>query len=196
MRSLGIAPVVVGVGAGSGIEAAWAWYDPDVFEKLWVDADLDRKVEQLNNYWQLLHRSAMNSGLSQRDAAVQNLNIAMERWWQWKQDYGDAIFRRALSFGFSDWEDELDDYWHPLFHRHVAQLTKAAGRRFEEQLASRGVDPEYLDPSSTVLEDLEEVASKATLATARASRTAFFWPFAVMGVAALGTIWLVTRSRR
>ena len=190
---LGVAPVVVAVGAGSGLEAAWAWYDPDLFQKLWVDADLDKKVEQLNNYWQHLHRSATASGLSQRHPQMQRLNTTMERWWQWKQNYNDAVFRRAFSFGFDDWEDELDDYWFQLFHKHVAALTTAAGQQFQREIEKRGVDPEYLQPSTSVLQELEAVASKASDATAKASRAAFFWPLAVMGAATIGVVWIVAR---
>lgn len=192
---MGVVPAAP-VAAVAAIEAAWAWYDPDAFMALWKDADLDRQVALLNNYWQQLHRSALASGLTMASDSVRKLDQDMAAWSSWKEGYEQAVFRRAIPFGSSGWADQLNDYWFSLFHEDVARIAAEAGDALRRELEDRGVDPRRVEPELSVVDNLIEVSQRAASATAKASRSALFWPLAAIGVFALGSIWVIARAAR
>jgi hypothetical protein len=132
-------PIVITV-AGVAAQLVYAWYDPDFYQQLWWDADLDERTSRLNNDWHNLWRSARSHGFTSADVEMANLDATMGRWWAWKGDLDKAQLRRAfLPFG-RDWDEELDR-WSEAFHRHVLVLTRA-NPEVRAELEARGVDPD------------------------------------------------------
>lgn len=132
-------PVVITVG-GAAAEIAYAWYDPDFYQRLWWDADLEERAGRLNNDWHHLWRSARETGKTSVDVEMRNLDATMGRWWEWKTTFDDALFRRAVPFFGRDWDDELDR-WSETFHHHVRVFTRD-NPEVRAALEARGVDPD------------------------------------------------------
>ena len=141
-----IAPAVWALVAGGGAEAAYAWYDPDLFtKKLWSNAELDERVATLNNYWQHLQR-VVNGRVPPASDAAKQLRQYADGWVDFKRRYDDSIFRRAADpFGLwgakADFERELNDVWAPRF---VDTMQKAivSDSNIQAALARRNVDVE------------------------------------------------------
>lgn len=139
-----VAPAVWALVAGGSAEAAYAWYDPDLFTKsLWSNAELDERVATLNNYWQHLQRSIQGRVPPNSDAA-KDIRQYSDGWNAFRKRYNDAIFRRAMDpFGLwgakADFEQQLNDVWAPRF---VATLQKAiaADSSIQAVLAAKNVD--------------------------------------------------------
>jgi hypothetical protein len=141
-----VAPAVIALTAGAGVEGAYAWYDPDLFTKgIWSNYELDQRVETLNNYWQNLWRAG-GSRINPTSDLGRKLDNAMAGWVDFKQRYDDAIFRRAADpFGLwgakADFETELNDVWLKRFTDLMSAVI-AADPLVRSGLEARHVDVE------------------------------------------------------
>jgi hypothetical protein len=201
MRNVGLLPLAapaVVVAAGSAIEVLHSWYDPNFYQRIWLEGDLEKQVELLNNYFQNLWRSAVSAGLSRSSPAMKRLDADMGAWVRWKSEYNEAILRRWLPFG-RDWEDELKQY-RRLFERNYNDILIAGAERAREELQSRGVRPELLPAQDSAFESaqqaFERVARGASAEFGETARSAIFWPSVAVVTAGIGITWLLVRASR
>jgi hypothetical protein len=193
-RPLGVLPLAVGViAAGSTLEAAWAWYNPNAYGTPFWEADAENKVAILNNAWHHLERTARSVGLSTGDAVMQKLYGDMDQWWQWKVQWNDATIQRWVPFASSrDWDAELN-LWLQKFQEDNDALARVAGDVYRKALAKK-VDPRFLEPSTGVLTKVAQATQKAANTIAEAPRHALFWPS--VGAVAIGIalVWIGSKA--
>ncbi len=139
-----IAPAVWSLVAGGSAAGAYAWYDPDFFTNtIWSNADLDQRVETLNNYWVNLER-VVNGRVDYNSDAARQLRRHLDGWVAFKRRYNDSIVKRAFDpFGLwgakADFEKELTEIWAPRFI-DTMQKAIAADELIRKALESRNVD--------------------------------------------------------
>ncbi len=152
-----VSPTVWALVAGAGAEAAYAWYDPDLFTKgIWSNYELDKRVEVLNNYWVHLER-ILNGRIDPGSAVAKDMRAYVAGWVGFKRRYDDAIFRRAIDpFGLwgakADYEAELNEIWVPRFNE---TLTKAITHDplISDRMKAKGVDVEVYMQRSGLNQD-------------------------------------------
>lgn len=198
---LGLVPAVIGVGVA--MEAAWAWYDPDLFTDIWLEADQEQQIINLNNWWAGLESTARQT-LPPGDAAWDRLNGDIDAFNAWRSQYNDAILRRWLPGG-RDWDAELS-VWFERFRETSSLVAEAGGREAERQMQRRGIDPRMLPEQDKGLieeakEALEQTIEKAGEAAGEAAGGAgkdigrgLLWPALALGASAGLLIFLATRE--
>lgn len=198
--NLGLVPAVIG--GAVAIEAAWAWYDPDVFMDVWVDADQEQQIISLNNWWAGLESTARKT-VPPGDAVWDRLNGDLDAFNAWRSQYNDAILRRWLPGG-RDWGDELT-VWFEKFRETSSLVADAGGREAERQMQRRGIDPRLLPPEDKgfleqAQEALDQTIEKAGEAAGEAAGGAgqnigkgLLWPALALGASAGLLIFLATR---
>jgi len=188
-------PWVVGTAVGgAAIQAGLAVSDPDLFLALWKEANTDQRVELLNNYYQSLERSARSAGLSYGDTAYRRLDADLGAFWSWRGRYNEAIFRRAMPFGGSSWEDELD-VWRDKWEERRKEIAAAVGRKeLEAQMQARGVDPRFVERPEGFLEQIQRGAEGAAQTIKAGTRSALFWPVVGASVFGLSLVWFAASS--
>lgn len=201
LRGVGILPLavpVIVVAAGSALEGLHAWYDPQFYERIWLEGDLEKQVELLNNYFQNLHRSAVAAGLDRRIPAMVRLDADMGAWWNWKEAFNEAILRRWLPFG-REWDEELTEY-RRLFDEDYREILRVGAEKVRQETISRGVRPELLPNQDSAFESaqaaLERMARGASEEFGETARSAIFWPSIAVGAAAITVTWLLVRASR
>lgn len=201
LRNVGVLPLavpVIVVAAGSALEGLHAWYDPQFYERIWLEGDLEKQVELLNNYFQNLHRSAVAAGIPRTSPVMVQLDADMGAWWNWKQDFNEAILRRWMPFG-RDWDDELTEY-RRIFEQNHRDVLRVGAEKVRAEALSRGVRPELLPNQDSAFESaqqaLERMASSASAEFGETARSAIFWPSIAVGAAAITITWLLVRASR
>lgn len=129
------------------VGAATSWWSADLFTKGFYSArSTDEKIELLNNYWQLLWRSAMAQGPLPAEVG-RRLDADMGNWEAYRVRYGDAILRRAFdprdawAGGLqSSFERELGT-WKNRYLDDLKLVTQALPATAEDLIA-KGVDPD------------------------------------------------------
>lgn len=197
---LGVLPFaapVIAIGVGSAIELLHSWYDPQFYQRIWLEGDLEQKVALLNNYWHHLSRSGTESGFTRHDPVMKRVNQHMDQWWEWRTQFNEALLRRWIPFVGRDWEDELYRF-KDLFEEDYYELLRVGGTRAQEALASRGAAPQNLPIDRSALDQaattLEDVTGQASRALGDSASRALFWPSVVVITGALGMIWLISRA--
>ena len=198
--NLGLLPAVIG--AVVAVEAAWAWYDPDVFMDMWLEADEEDRVIQVNNMWVQLERTG-RATLAQDDRVWGILDGNLGQWVAWKQAYNEATLRRWYSS--RDWGRELE-VWFEKFRETSVLVAKAGGEEAKRRMERAGLDPRllpeedqsYIDQAQQALEDTidkaGEAASKAGEGVGKDIGEEFFWP-AMALAASIGLLaFLATRD--
>lgn len=194
--NLGLLPVVIGVAAG--LETAWAWYDPDIFNAVWLEADQEQQVISLNNWWAGLEATAHKT-LAPDDPVWSLLYGNIDGFLAWRSQYNDAILRRWLPGG-RDWEAELA-VWFTKFRETSARVAEAGGREAQRELERRGLDPRLLPPedkdflerTQEALADTIKQAGEAAGEGGKGVGAGLLWPALALGASAGLLIFLATR---
>jgi hypothetical protein len=183
-----LAPVALAAFA----EGAWAWFDPDLFLALSASTETDRLVERTNNYFQNLYRSALAAGLRVEDPAVQRLDGSMSAWVDFKADYDSTVFKWT-PWG-RDWAEDLEG-WRQEWLTRREDLRKAAGKLLEQELAARGVDPNYVrieEPG--LVERVKEAFGGAVETAGQEARRGIMLPLIGVGLFGLAMVWVVAKA--
>jgi hypothetical protein len=197
--NLGALPLIIG--AGAAIEAAWAWYDPDVFFDVWLEADQEQQVASLNNWWAALESTSWRT-LDPKSRVAKKLGGTVSAWAKWLAQYHGAILRRWLPGG-RDWEAELQ-VWFERFREESEAVARAGGEAAERALEEKGIDPRSIpEKELSLIEEAQEAASsvieKASGAAGDAGKTVgsgFLWPAIALGASAGLLIWLATSTSK
>jgi len=190
-KQLGALPVVIGIAAG--LEAAWAWYDPDVFMDMWLEADQEQQVENLNNWWVDVERTARATIPSNSDA-MRALDGTIAKWNAWKAQYHDAVLRRWIPFVGRDWDAELLQ-WFKTLKDQSEKVHREGGAEAKRRLEAAGFDPDRLpEPDQGLIEQAKEVIDEAASGAGRAAQTGLFWPALAVGASAGMLILIASRS--
>lgn len=199
---LGLVPVIVGAAA---IEAAWAWYNPDFFDDIWLEGDQEQQVANLSNWWVELERTGRKT-LDESSRVWQKLNGTVWAWAAWKKQYHDAVLRRWLPGG-RDWDAELQ-VWFERFREESDAVAQAGGEAAERALEARGIDPRAIPEEELSL--IEEAQEAAALVISQAGEAAegvvgeggkgvglgFLWPAVALGTSAGLLIWLASATSK
>lgn len=201
LRNVGVLPLaapVIAIAAGSAIEGLHAWYDPDFYQRIWLEGDLEKQVALINNHFQNLYRSAVAAGLDRRKPEMKKLDADMAAFWSWKQDFDEAMLRRWLPFG-RDWDEELVEY-RRLFEQDYKEILRIGAERVRDEALARGVRPELLPNQDSAFESaqaaLERMARGASSEFGETARSAIFWPSIAVGAVAIGVTWMIVRASR
>jgi hypothetical protein len=140
-------------------------YNSDFFLKsTWVHASTDQLVEAVNNELQLLWRVGAQTGVDQQ--LMRTLDNRMKLWVEFKQQYDDAVFRRAADpfdwFG-RDYDEELRSTWVPWVRDLIAKFSAAS-----PAAAQRAEDYGLQERS-------EQYAGRADLEPAQAKSSSGAW---------------------
>ncbi len=141
----------------------------DFFRAIYLQADQEDRVILVNNYLQLLWRTALASGLTTKDPSVQKLDATMGQWVAWKQQYDAAVLRRWIPMTRA-WSNELDT-WSDRVSTLQTELDAASAGRVSTALQQKGLDPSVIAP------DAGDVAVHQTLMRLNELlRSAWLWP--------------------
>lgn len=137
----------------------------DFLQAIYAQADTEQRVAIVNNYLQLLWRTALSQGLSKSDSAMQTLDGYMAQWWAWKQQFDAAVFRRWVPFS-RDWNGELNT-WKERVVILQGKLDDATNGAVSQSMEQRGLTPDIIpeDDVSAFLKAIKQML-----------RSPWFWP--------------------
>ena len=199
-KTLGLVPAVIG--AAVAVEAAWAWYDPDVFMAVWADADQEQQIISLNNWWAGLEATARKT-LPHNDAVWDRLNGDIDAFNAWRGQYNDAILRRWMPGG-REWDAELT-VWFEKFRETSSLVAQAGGEEAKRQLQRQGLDPRLLpeedkglfqqakDALDDTIKRTGQAAERAAGGAGKGIGAGLLWPALALGASAGLLIFLATR---
>ncbi len=196
-KPLGLVPAIIG--GAVLIESAWAWYDPDFFMTIWLEADEEERVIQVNNWWVELETTG-RATLAHDDFVWTKLYGDVGQWVKWKAAYNDATLRRWLPGG-RDWGAELE-VWFQKLREMSSAVAQAGGVEAERRIAAKGLDPRllpeadkgFLERAQEALKETIEDAGTAAERAGGAAGTGLFWPAMALGGSMAILLWLATRD--
>jgi hypothetical protein len=134
-----------------------------------LPADQAQRVEFISNYWQLLWRASLVSGLTSKDPVIQKLDATMGQWWIWRTQYHDAWMRQWIPLTRS-WSTELDA-WATRVDNMQTELDTATHDAVSKRLAQQG-----LDRSMTAPDVSRDILQQALVRTRDLLKSSWFWP--------------------